>query len=268
MGIPFKLFTGVIYVTEQLSARLYFGEYQEIPAMEITSETPVRDIAVELPAVIPVLERLSIDYCCGGKHTLAEACAKRDLSVVPVLEELEHQQQNAESPETPWQTVPLKQLTDHIVQKHHAFARGHLDLIRDLAAKVERRHGNSHPEVFQVSEALAAISAELTHHFLCEESVLFPYIAQLEAGENPTLPANFGSVQQPVTRMMMDHDHTGDELRLLREITNNYQPPVDACTTYRALYRALADLEQDLHQHIHLENNILFPRALAAAKER
>jgi regulator of cell morphogenesis and NO signaling len=231
----------------------------------ITSETPVRDIAVELP----VLERLDIDYSCEGKHTLAEARAKRDLSVVPVLEELEHQQQNATSLETPWRTAPLNQLTDHIVQKHHAFARGHLDLIRDLAAKVERRHGASHPEIFQVSEAFASISAELTHHFFCEENILFPYIAQLEAEESrPTLPAAFGTVQQPVTRMMMDHDHTGNELRLLREITHNYEPPADACTTYRALYRALADLEQDLHQHIHLENNILFRRALAAARDQ
>ncbi len=236
--------------------------------MEITSETPVRDIAVEFPVAIPVLERLSIDYCCGGKHTLAEACAKRDLNIVPVLEELEHRQRNTTSLETPWQTAPLKQLTDHIVQKHHAFARRHLDLIRDLAAKVERRHGASHPEVFQVSEAFASISAELTHHFFCEESALFPYIAQMEAEENPALPAAFGSVQQPVTRIMTDHDHTGDELRLLREITHNYQPPADACTTYRAFYRALAELDQDLHQHIHLENNILFPRALAAAKEQ
>ncbi len=236
--------------------------------MEITPETPVRDIAVELPAAIPVLERLSIDYCCSGKHTLAEACAKRDLSVVPVLEELEHQQQDATSFKTPWQVAPLKQLTDHIVQKHHAFARGHLDLIRDLVAKVGRRHGARHPEVFQVSEVFASISEELTHHFFCEENVLFPYIAQLEAEENPVLPAAFGNVQQPVTRMMMDHDHTGDEFRLLREITNNYQLPADACTKYRALYHALADLERDLHQHIHLENNILFPRALAAAKEQ
>jgi len=111
-------------------------------------------------------------------------------------------------------------------------------------------------------------SARLTHHFFCEESVLFTYIAQLEAEESPALPAAFGNVQQGVTRMMMDHDHTGDELRRLREIVNNYWPAADACTTYRALYHALAALERELHQHIHLGNNILFPRALAAAKEQ
>jgi regulator of cell morphogenesis and NO signaling len=157
--------------------------------MEITPETPVRDIAVELPASILVLERLSIDYCCGGKHTLAEACAKLDLSLVPVLEQLEHQQQNGTSLEAPWQTAPLKQLTDHIVQKHHAFARGHLNLIQQLAAKVECRHGASHPEVFQVSTAFASISAELTHHFFCEESVLFRILPNWKLRNNlPCLP--------------------------------------------------------------------------------
>ena len=198
--------------------------------MEITSETAVRDIAVGLPKAIPVLEQFTIDYCCGGKHTLAEACAKRGLSVAPVLEELERQLRGAVPPENNWHTAPLKQLADHIVQKHHAFTREQLEVIRNLVAKVERRHGGQHPEVFQVSAAFASISAELTHHFFCEENILFPYVAQLEEGK-PALPPVFGSVEQPVSRMMMDHDHTGDELRLLREITNNYQPPADACTT-------------------------------------
>lgn len=236
--------------------------------MEITSETPVREIAIEWPTAIPVLEQFNIDYCCGGKHTLGEACARRGLGVAPVLEELEHHRQNEASAQTNWQTAPLSQLTDHIIQKHHAFTRRQLELIRALAAKVEGRHGERHPEVSQVSAAVAAIGAELTHHFFCEENILFPYVAKLETDERPALSPVFGSVEQPVSRMMMDHDQTGDELRQLREITNNYQPPADACTTYRALYSALAELEQDLHRHIHLENNILFPRALAAAKEQ
>lgn len=110
--------------------------------------------------------------------------------------------------------------------------------------------------------------SRLTHHSFCEESVLFTYVAQLEAEKSPALPAAIGNVQQRVSRMMMDHDHTGDELRLVREIINNYWPPVEDCSTYRALYHALADLKRDLHQHSHLGNNILFPRALAAAKEQ
>lgn len=235
--------------------------------MVITAETPVRDIAVEQPSVIPALEQFGIDYCCGGQHTLAEACVKRDLQIASVLEELERRQEDKSVAEAQWQKATLKELTKYIVQRHHVFTREQLGLILDLAAKVERRHGSSHPEIFQVSEALGAISSELTNHFLCEEDILFPYIAQLEDGLDPALPPTFNDAEQPVARMMSDHSHTGNELRLVREITNNYRLPADACTTYRALYSALENLEKDLHQHIHLENNVLFPRALKQTRK-
>jgi regulator of cell morphogenesis and NO signaling len=234
--------------------------------MMITPETSVREIAVERPNVIPLLEEFGIDYCCGGKHTLGEACSLRSLSVATVLNKLAEQQ--TESTDTDWQTIRLTDLIEHIVTKHHAFTRDQLRLLGELAAKVERCHGGHHPEILEVNKAIAALAAETTHHFYCEENILFPYIRQLETGEKPAEPQVFNSVEQPVTRMMMEHDQTGDELRTLRELTGGYQPPVDACTTFRALYRALEELEPDLHRHIHLENNILFPRALAAAKEQ
>jgi regulator of cell morphogenesis and NO signaling len=235
--------------------------------MVITAETPVRDIVVETPTAIPVLEQFGIDYCCGGTHTLAEACSKRDQNLASVLDELQRQQ-NTSSPEEDWRSAPLRDLIGQIMHKHHAFARAQLGLIRELATKVERRHRHAHQEIYRISGVLAAINAELTHHFSCEEDVLFPYIEQLDGNQGPVRPAVFVSAQQPVARMMKDHNQTGDELCALREMTNNYQPPADACTTYRALYRAMEDLEQDLHQHIHLENNILFPRALELEKER
>lgn len=233
--------------------------------MAITAETPVRDIVLERPTTIPVLEQFGIDYCCSGRHTLADACTKRDQNVDRVLDELLRQQQLTAKAKDDWRTAPLEELIRHIVQRHHEFARRQLGLIGDLVTKVERRHGNTHPEIYRIGGILAAINAELTHHFSCEENVLFRYIEQL--GRNQRPPALFCSVDQPVARMMMDHIQTGDELRSLREMTNQYQPPADACTTYRALYRALEDLEHDLHQHIHLENNILFPRALELEKE-
>ena len=231
--------------------------------MVITSETVVRDIAVEYPAAIPVLERFGIDYCCGGKHTLAEACTKGDVSLAPVLDELERQRPDAIAPEAQWQKAPFKEMTDYIVRKHHDFTREQITLIGDLMKKVERRHGTEHPEVIEIGKVFAMISSELTHHFFCEENILFPYIGKMEASQQAMLPPVFGSVEQPITRMMMDHDQAGEELRELRNLTNNYTPPPAACTTWRALYRALEDLELDLHQHIHLENNILFHRALA-----
>ena len=234
--------------------------------MVITSETQVRDIAVEYPTAIPVLERFGIDFCCGGKHTLAEACTKRDVNLAPVLEELERQQENTNVPETDWQNAPLKDLAGYIVSKHHAFTRNQIQLIGGLMTKVEARHGEHHPEVFQISKVFAVVSAELAHHFVCEETILFPYIGKLEGGQQAALPPVFGSVEQPITRMMADHDQAGEELRELRSLTNDYTPPPAACPTWRALYRALEELERDLHQHIHLENNILFPRAIAQAK--
>jgi regulator of cell morphogenesis and NO signaling len=235
--------------------------------MVITAETPVRDIVVDSPTAIPVLEQFGIDYCCGGKHTLAEACVSRNQSIALVLEELEHKKQDATAPKVQWQTAPLRELIDHIVQIHHTFAREQLALIQELTSKVERRHGTAHPEVYAVNEALASISAELTHHFFCEENVLFPYIKELDQKQTLVTHPRFDTIQQPVAQMMKEHDQAGDELRALREITGNYQPPADACTTYRALYRAMEDLERDLHRHIHLENNILFPRALALESE-
>ena len=234
--------------------------------MIITTETQVCDIAVEYPTAIPVLERFGIDFCCGGKHTLAEACTQRDVDVVPVLEELERQQRKTGAPEAHWQKAPLKELADYIVSRHHAFTREQIQLIAGLMTKVEARHGADHTVVPQIGKVFAVVSAELAHHFICEETILFPYIGKLGGGQQAALPPMFGSVEQPIARMMADHDQAGAELRELRGLTGNYTPPTAACPTWRALYRALEDLEQDLHQHIHLENNILFPRALAQAK--
>lgn len=230
--------------------------------MVLTADTPVRDIVLADPGAIPVLEQFGIDYCCGGKHSLAEACDRRNHDVGVVIEKINQQLNSAATSEVNWNTAPLRDLIDHIVQQHHTFARQHLGLVRELVGKVERRHGPLHPEIYKISKAVAAISAELAHHFSCEETVLFPHIEQLEEDGRPVVHPVFANIQQPVTKMIMDHNQTGDELRTLREATNGYVPPPDACTTFRALYRALEELERDLHRHIHLENNILFPRAL------
>lgn len=236
--------------------------------MIITSETAVGDIAVEYPTAVPMLERLGIDYCCGGKHTLAEACAKSDVDFASMLEALERQQRSTSVPESRWQKASLKEITDYVVQRHHAFARQQIKLIGHLLAKVESRHGADHPEVFKISKVFAVVSSELTYHFFCEEQILFPYIEKMEDGQQAALPPVFGSVEQPISRMMMDHNQAGEQLRELRILTSNYMPPAAACPTWRALYHALEDLEMDLHQHIHLENNILFPRAVEQAKEK
>ena len=236
--------------------------------MTITSETPVRDIATAIPTAIPVLEQLGIDYCCGGQHTLAEACSTHNIAVARALDDLERLQreQGSNIAESHWLHAPLNELTQHIVQKHHAFTRSQLKLIDDLMAKVEQRHGAEHVEVFQIGKAIAVFGSELRHHAECEEANLFPFIDGLETGQKKDLPAPAkGSVKMPITRMMADHDQTGKQLQTLRGLTDNYTPPVYACPTWQALYRAIEELDADLHTHIHLENNILFPRALEQA---
>ena len=232
--------------------------------MVVTSETCVRDIVTQCPTAIPVLERLGIDYCCNGQHSLGEACTKRNLELEPVLKELGGCWQHSAVPvESEWMQAPLKKLADYIVQKHHVFTRQQLDLIDNLMGKVEQSHGATHPEVFKLGKTLAILGSEMRHHTECEETNLFPYIAAMGTDNRPDLPAPAkGSLQMPITHMMTDHAQTGEELEEVRALTNNYTPPSDACTTWRALYRAIEDLEADLHQHIHLENNILFPRAL------
>lgn len=235
--------------------------------MIITSEALIRDIAVELPTAIPVLERLGIDYCCGGKNTLVEACTNRNLKLEPVLEELDRQQQQNPTPtEIGWTVAPLREFSEYIINKHHAYTRDQLKLIDGLMTKMEHHHGADHLEIFQVGKAFAVISSTLTRHFDWEETTLFPYIATMETEQQPDLPAS--SIDLPIALLMAEHDQAGSKFRMLRELTNNYTPPRVACPTWRALYGAMEELEFDLHQHIHLENNILFPRALEQAHVR
>ncbi len=200
--------------------------------MTTSSDQSVRQIVVEHPEAITVLERYGIDYRCGSESTLAEVCNRRDLDPTPVLEALERQQQDASTFELKWQKVPLKEISEFIVKHHHAIAREQLKLIRPLAAKVERQHGKEHPELFQMSEAFAAISTELEFHFFWEGTILFPYISQLDNGQGSKSPSTCACGDEPVDHVLTDHRHTGNELRLLRELSNNYHPPADACTSY------------------------------------
>ena len=235
--------------------------------MTIATTKTVGEIAAEMPSATRELERLGIDYCCGGSRTLGEACAEANISIDEALARLENSVASAQPGESnDWQNQLLADLIAHITGTHHAFVRAESPRIEALAAKVVGVHGKNHPELLQVQEVFAALAEELRVHLMKEEQVLFPYVVRMEesvlAGE-PAPPAMFGTVMNPVRMMMQEHDGAGDALRSLRSITNNYKVPEDACISYRTLYQALQGFESDLHQHIHLENNILFPRAVA-----
>lgn len=241
--------------------------------MTIAANHTVGEIAAEFPNAAREFEKLGIDYCCGGTKTLGEACAAAKISVDEALERLKASSSAAgkTGASQDWQNQPLADLIAHINGTHHVFVRKECPRIEALAEKVFGVHGQRHPELEQVAEVFAALSNELSVHMMKEEQILFPYVVRLEeshlAGE-PAPPVMFGSVVNPIRMMMQEHDGAGDALRSLREVTHDYAVPGDACSSYRALYQALQGFEADLHQHIHLENNILFPRAVAMEGKR
>ncbi|MGB7924144.1 MAG: iron-sulfur cluster repair di-iron protein [Pyrinomonadaceae bacterium] len=233
--------------------------------MMLETTKTVREYALEMPGATRIFEKLGIDYCCGGDKSLADACAKAGVAVDEVLGSLERAERSDKtSGSERWQTASLAELIAHIVEKHHTFTRQELARLEALLAKVCGVHGQNHPELFHIQNQFQELSRDLEPHMLKEERVLFPYIIQMEeaAKNNLTLPTPpFGTVRNPVRVMMAEHDAAGDTLREMRELSSDYTVPEDGCISYQTLYDALAALEADLHQHIHLENNILFPRA-------
>ena len=235
--------------------------------MTLTATKTVGEIAAEVPSTTREFEKLGIDYCCGGSRTLAEACAAANIPIDKVLARLEEGLKSSQSGASQnWSNQLLADLITHITSTHHVFVREESPRIAALAAKVVGVHGKNHPELLQVQAIFSALAEELRVHLMKEEQVLFPYVSLMEestlAGE-PAPPAMFGTVVNPVRMMMQEHDGAGEALRSLRSVTNDYKVPEDACISYRTLYDALRGFEADLHQHIHLENNILFPRAIA-----
>lgn len=240
--------------------------------MSVTTEKTVRELALENPTATRVFEKLGIDYCCGGSHSLEEACRAANVTMDQALDSLEMAEQAARTAqkEHDWQREPLADLVAHINGTHHKYTREEIDRLRPLFDKVCSVHGKNHPELLQIRTTFAGIAQELTMHMMKEEMVLFPYIVRMEEAviqHEPVLPPPFGSVQNPVSMMEHEHDSVGGALRAIRQASNGYAPPPDACVSYQTLYRAMAEFEADLHQHIHLENNILFPRAITMERE-
>src|ERR1041384_6020144 len=232
----------------------------------ITTDMPVRDVAIEIPQSTRVFEQLKIDYCCGGDRPLADACTSAGIDLDNVMELVAEVTQSNAPDALDFQNVPLPKLLAYIVDTHHVFTKSEMDRLQLLADKVLAAHGGNHPELVHLDELFTRLCADLKPHMFKEEHILFPYIVALTeaADQKQALPyAPFGTVNNPIRRMMMEHDAAGDILRELRVLTSDYKVPPDACISYKTLYQALENFEKDLHQHIHLENNILFPKALA-----
>jgi len=230
-----------------------------------TATKTVREIALEQPTSIRVFEQFGIDYCCGGRKPLSEACEARNLEVDAVIAALEAAEDGTELPADDLTGKSLSGLCAHIVATHHEYVKRELPRLTALAQKVVNRHGENHPELPVIQATLARLGEELTQHLAKEEVVLFPYISKLEraiAEGGPKPQSCFRTVSNPIAMMTQEHDDAGLLLEVIRNKSDRYTPPEGACPTYRAFFDGLREFEQDLHQHIHLENNVLFPRAI------
>jgi regulator of cell morphogenesis and NO signaling len=230
-----------------------------MPAM--SPDTHVAAIARQYPSTIKVFQRHRIDFCCGGKRSLSAACAELGLAEKSVLEEV---RAAAEAPqaERDWAAAPLSSLVAHIIRRYHATLRSDLPVLRELAAKVADRHGSDVPALLALHEAVDRLVTELTTHMEREETVLFPLIVRMASEGSAASPRGIAS---PISALEHDHDEVAGMLRTVRTLTQGFTPPADACNSFRGLYQMLAELEADTHTHIHLENNVLFPRAAELA---
>ena len=231
--------------------------------MQLTENPTVASFVTANPAAAGILERHHIDYCCGGERPLQQACEKAGLSLEQLESELSSTPSGVE--ERNWADAPLAELADYIVARHHRYLRSTMPEVHGKLAKLRAAHAETHGELLSsLSRTFEGLAAELTQHMMKEEMILFPLIGRMEqaraqGGPPPMAPG--GTIQNPIRMMEHEHDSAGEALRTMRQLTSNYTLPDDGCATFAALYLQVGELESDLHVHIHLENNILFPRA-------
>ena len=217
-----------------------------------------------------VFKKYSIDFCCQGNRTIEEACEKKNIDTKKVLEDLVAMMEAKSESTTDYQSWPLDLLADYIEKKHHRYVQEKTLEIQPYLDKICKVHGERHPELLEIKEEFNASAGELAAHMKKEEMILFPFIRKMTKAklENTKVDAaHFGTVKNPIQMMMNEHTVEGNRFRKIEELSNNYTPPLDACNTYRVSFALLKEFEQDLHLHIHLENNILFPRAIEIEKE-
>ncbi len=232
----------------------------------VDTSTTVADLVKEAPGRSRVFEDFGIDYCCGGKKPLREACRERAISTDEVVRALEAAEVDGAA-EKDWSREPLEALIDHIVGTHHGFLREELPRLHTMLEKVNKAHGKGHPELERMLAVYDSLQHDLLEHMRKEEEILFPAVRQLDrAAEPPAFP--FGSLATPIEAMEAEHDGSGDALSRLRELSGGFTPPADACPTYIAMLEGLRRLEEDIHRHVHKENHILFPGALEAEREK
>ncbi len=232
--------------------------------MNISKETTIGDIVAQDYRTASVFKNNGIDFCCNGNRTIAEACSKENMDIDTLVESLNGAMSKKNDTTVDFNSWPLDLLADYIEKKHHRYVETKIKEITPFLEKIIKVHGERHPELSQIGDLFKACGGELAAHMKKEELVLFPYIRKLvkAKAENTIIKAPFGTVQNPIKMMMHDHDIEGERFRKIATLTHNYMPPADACTTYQVTFSMLKEFEDDLHLHIHLENNILFPKSI------
>src|SRR5690606_34028510 len=237
--------------------------------MEIIPQDVVGEVVAKNYRTAKVFKDYQIDFCCNGNKTIADACAAKNIDSNKIIEELHRVQSSNNSDTIDYNSWPIDLLADYVEKKHHRYVEEKIPEILPLLNKIVSVHGKRHPELEKIADLFQETAGELTMHMKKEELMLFPYIKNLvKAKENGAVPSSpFGTVANPIQQMMHEHDTEGERFRQIAELTDNYTPPSDACNTYRVTFHLLKEFEEDLHLHIHLENNILFPKAMQLENE-
>lgn len=213
-----------------------------------------------------VFKKYGIDFCCGGKKSVQKACAEAGVDFATVMTELVNVENAPAKPAQRYNEWKLDFLADYIVNTHHAYVKTSLPLILAYTQRVAERHGDTHPELVDIAAIFQTVADELSMHMVKEENVLFPYIKQLATESNAAMRPSFGSVENPIRMMEHEHESVGEAMHTIAKLSNNFTPPANACNTYKVTFAKLQEFENDLHDHVHLENNVLFPRAAAQEK--
>ncbi len=232
--------------------------------MNITKDTIIGDLVAHDYRAASVFKKNKIDFCCNGNRSIEDACTKKGLDTEQIVKDLNNTNNAGTSNQTDYTSWPLDLLADYVEKKHHRYVREKIQEITPFLHKIVRVHGDRHPELLEVAQLFGESAEDLTDHMVKEESILFPHIRRMVDGKHSNTPvsAPFGTVQNPIKMMMAEHDNEGERFRKIAELTNDYTMPADGCTTYRVTFAMLKEFEDDLHLHIHLENNILFPKSI------
>ncbi|MEO6684201.1 MAG: iron-sulfur cluster repair di-iron protein [Ginsengibacter sp.] len=256
----------------------YLEEGPELWKVKITKklsgedEETLGEIAVKDLRKAEVFKKYGLDFCCGGKKTVKEACAEKGIDVTKVEQELQAADKVLSAPSMPAPSLaynewPLAFLADYIVNTHHSYVKKSIPDLRVYSNKVNKVHGDKHPELETIHNLVEEICAEMTAHMVSEEEIVFPYVKQVDSRSNGKSFGEFQTIQTPIDMMEAEHDFVGRSMEEIRRLSNNYTLPADGCASYAYLFNKLQEFENDLFTHIHLENNILFPKALGIENE-